>query len=310
MELVRGLHNVRAAHRGAVITIGSFDGLHRGHRVLIEAARAEAARRACPAMMVSFEPLPREFLQADDPPARLTNFRERWRVLQRSGLDALLLLPFDERLRNLRGPEFLRWLTGPLAVSGVVVGHDFRFGRAGEASAEYLVKAGRESGFSVQVVDPVLEAGARVSSSAVRTALAARQLETAARLLDRRYSLRGRVVRGDQLGRTLGFPTANIRLHRRRSPLAGIYAARVHGIDSAPKGAVVSLGTRPTVGGREPLLEAHVFDWSGDLYGRELEVEFLAYLREEQRFDSLEAMQAQMHTDADRARDCLSGTTT
>lgn len=307
MELIRGLYNIRESHRGAVVTIGSFDGLHRGHRMLIETARAEAARRSCPAMMVSFEPLPREFLQAGDPPARLTNFRERWRVLQGSGLDALLLLHFDERLRNLGGPEFLRWLTGPLAVAGVVVGHDFRFGRAGEASAEYLARAGRESGFSVEVIDPVLEGGERVSSSAVRAALAARQLERAERLLERRYSLRGRVVRGDQLGRTLGFPTANIRLHRRRSPLAGIYAAHVHGIGSAPRGAVVSLGTRPTVGGREPLLEAHVFDWSGDLYGRELEVEFLAYLREEQRFDNLEAMQAQMRNDAERARGCLAG---
>lgn len=310
MELIRGLYNVRESHRGAVVTIGSFDGLHRGHRVLIDTARTEAARRARPAMMVSFEPLPREFLQTDEPPARLTNFRERWRVLQGSGLDALLLLRFDERLRNLGGPEFLRWLTGPLAVSGVVVGHDFRFGRAGEASAEYLVKAGSESGFSVQVIDPVLEGGERVSSSGVRAALAAGQLERAAKLLDRPYSLRGRVVRGDQLGRTLGFPTANIRLHRRRSPLAGIYAARVRGVGSALRGAVVSIGTRPTVGGREPLLEAHVFDWSGDLYGRELEVEFLAHLRAERRFDSLQAMQAQMRDDAEHARGRLSGMTT
>jgi len=303
MELVRGSLNVRERHRGGIVTIGSFDGLHRGHLELISRTCRWATREGVPAIMVTFEPLPREHLQPQHPPARLTNFRERWRLLERTGLDAVVVLRFDERLRQLSGEQFVALLTEQLAVRGVVIGHDFRFGRAGGADAQLLRAVGERAGFGLEVVEPVEIEGFRVSSTAVREAVAAGAFDQAALLLGRRYSLRGRVVAGQQLGRTLGFPTANMRLKRKSSPLAGIYAVQVHGIDAAPRGGVASLGTRPTVAGVEPLLETFVFDFAGDLYGRELEVEFVAHLRAEQRFESLDLMVVQMRIDESRARE-------
>lgn len=306
LRLLRGTHRVSSDLVGGVVTLGSFDGLHRGHQALIERTLQRARAAGSPALLLSFEPLPREFLNPAAAPARLTNFRERWRLLEHSGLDAVVLLRFDEQLRTQSGAEFLRCLTDDLAVSGVVVGHDFRFGRAGEANADFLRAAGAEHGFMVDVLEPVRVGDERVSSSLVREALAALDLPRAARLLGRPYSMRGRVVAGQQLGRTLGFPTANIRLRRRRIPCGGIFAVRVHGIGAQPMGGVASLGTRPTVGGVEPLLETVVFDFAGDLYGRELEVEFIAHLRDELRFESVELMVMQMQADAREARKWVS----
>lgn len=309
MELVRGVANLAPRHRGGIVAIGSFDGLHLGHRALIEATRIEAARIGCPALLLTFEPLPREFLTPTDPPARLTTLRERVRLLEGSGLDALMLLRFDARLRGMDGEAFVRLLHERLRARGVVVGHDFHFGRGGSANADLLREAGARLGFGVEVIAPVAADSARVSSSGIRAALAARDLAGAARLLGRPYSMRGRVVPGQQLGRTWGFPTANIRMRRRRVPLSGIFAVRVRGIEGGPGtrvyGGVASLGTRPTVGGVEPLLEVFVFDYAGDLYGRELEVEFLAHLREELHFESVERLLVQMHADAEAARALL-----
>lgn len=314
MELVRGVHNLAARHQGGIVAIGSFDGLHLGHRALIDATVAQARRSGmsqgpCPAVMLTFEPLPREFLTPAEPPARLTNLRERVRLLAGSGLDALVLLRFDARLRGMDGDAFVRLLQERLQARGVVVGHDFHFGRGGAANANFLREAGARLGFEVEVIAPVAADSARVSSSGIRAALDARDLVGAARLLGRPYSMRGRVVPGQQLGRTWGFPTANIRMRRRRVPLSGIFAVRVRGIEDGPGarayGGVASLGTRPTVGGVEPLLEVFVFDYAGDLYGRELEVEFLAHLREELHFESVELLLVQMRSDAESARALL-----
>jgi riboflavin kinase/FMN adenylyltransferase len=305
MELVRGPDNLREHHRGCVATLGTFDGLHRGHDALIRETLRWAAERARPAVMVSFEPMPREFLNPADPPARLTNFRERWRLLDGCGLTALMLMRFGERLRSMPGADFVQLLRQRLRVGALVVGHDFRFGRNGEATAGYLEAVGPEHGFEVRVVPPVRVAGERASSSAVRGALAEGNLADAEQLLGRRYSMRGRVVGGQRLGRQLGYPTANMRLRRRRSPLDGIFAVRVRGVGAVPLGGVASLGTRPTVGGLEPLLETHVFDFDGDLYGRELEIEFISRIREERRFDGLDALVAQMDLDARAAREIL-----
>jgi len=257
-------------------------------------------------MMLTFEPMPREYLAAANPPARLTSWRERWRVLQRTGLNYVLQLKFDEKLRCVTGQAFTHLLADELRAAAVVIGHDFKFGRNGEASAPMLCEAGRRLGFDVDVVEPVLIDGERVSSSAIRTALAAGDLKRAERLLGRPYSMIGRVVLGQQLGRDLGFPTANLRLGRKRTPLQGIFAVRVHGIDGLPNApGVASLGTRPTVGGTVPLLEAHVFDYNGDLYGREIEVEFVAKLREEECFANLDELVMQMNQDAAQARALL-----
>jgi riboflavin kinase/FMN adenylyltransferase len=305
MELIRGLPARRPSAAGSVLTIGSFDGIHLGHQVLIRKVLDLGQRMRLPTVLLTFEPLPREYLKRSDPPARLTSWRERWRALEGTGLDRVWQLRFDERLRNLTGEEFAQLLARDLGAKAVVVGHDFRFGRNGDANGPRLVEAGKQLGFEVEIVAPVLDGATRVSSSAIREALANGALKQAQAWLGRPYSMIGRVVRGEQLGRTLGFPTANLRLGRRRSPLHGIFAVRVRGVREAVMPGVASLGTRPTIGGKVPLLEAHVFDFDGDLYGREIGVEFVSKLREEERFASLDAMVEQMHRDAAAAREVL-----
>jgi riboflavin kinase / FMN adenylyltransferase len=310
MEFIRGLQGLRDRHRGAAITIGSFDGIHLGHGALIASTCGIAKQIAKPAMMLTFEPLPREFLSAQDPPARLTDFRERARVLERSDLHYACVLRFDAQLRSLSGEEFVALLTERFAASAVVVGQDFRFGRGGAGSVG-LLRAAAESGrFALELVPSVCIDDMRVSSSNVRAALAAGEFARARDLLGRVYSMRGRVVYGNQLGRKLGFPTANIRMRRRKLPLTGIFAVRVRGVDAenthTARDAVASLGFRPTVDGTEPLLEVHVFDWSGSLYGRELDVEFVAKIRDEEKFETLDALVARMHVDAAEARRLLS----
>jgi riboflavin kinase/FMN adenylyltransferase len=305
MELIRGLENLHGRKRCAV-TIGTYDGVHLGHQALLHCLKGHAAKLGLPTVVLTFEPTPREYLAPNAPPARLTSLRERWRILEGMDLDALLLLRFGESLRNLSGEAFASLLARDIGAQTVVVGHDFRFGCNGEATAPMLVDAGKRLGFAVDVVPPVTLEGARVSSSGVREALDRSDFALAERWLGRPYSMRGRVVHGQRLGRDLGFPTANLRIERRRSPLKGIFAIRVHGVEATPLRGVASLGTRPTVGGVQTLLEVHVFDFSADLYGREIEVEFVAKLRDEENYPTLEALVAQIHRDVAEARRILS----
>jgi riboflavin kinase / FMN adenylyltransferase len=308
MELIRGLNGLNDRHRGSVVTIGTFDGMHVGHQALLARLREHGTRLSRPVMVLTFEPMPQEFLlAAGQAPARLTSCRERWRVLERLGCDFLWLLRFGPPLRNLSGEAFAELLGKELRTPLVVVGHDFRFGRNGEATATMLSTAGQRLGFEVDVVAPVTMGGERVSSSGVRCALARADFEQVRRWLGRPYTMTGRVVQGNRLGHSLGFPTANLQIERRRSPVHGIFAVRVRGAADAALPGVASLGTRPTVDGEHTLLEAHVFDFSGDLYGREIEVEFVAKLREEEHFPSLDALVAQMHKDAAQARQILQG---
>jgi len=306
MRLWRSLQ--RGAQRpgrssGYAATIGGFDGIHLGHRALIDRAAALADARGLDTLLVTFEPLPKEFL-SNEPVARLTSFRERWRILEKDGPGVFCVLPFNARLRSLRAAEFTALLAGA-GVRQLVIGHDFRAAYRGEADADWFRLHAPAMGMEVDVISPVCAGTERVSSGLIRQALLAGELEHAARLLGRPYSMRGRVEHGEHLGRTLGFPTANLRLARRRTPMDGIFAVRVHGVGEGIREGVASLGTRPTVGGVRPLLETHVFDFSGDLYGREIEVEFVARLREERRFDDLGAMVEQMHRDAAAARAVL-----
>jgi riboflavin kinase/FMN adenylyltransferase len=305
MELIRGLVNLDERQRGCVVTIGTFDGIHLGHQALLRRLEEHAARLSVPTVLLTFEPTPREYLSPDTPPARLTSFRERWRVLGGLSLGRLLLLRFGEGLRNLSGEDFAGLLAREVGARAIVVGHDFRFGCNGEATAPMLAEAGKRLGFEVDVVPPVMLDGARVSSSGVREALGRGDFALAGRWLGRPYSMRGRVVHGQRLGRDLGFPTANLRVERRRTALQGIFAVRVHGVGTTPLQAVASLGTRPTVGGVHTLLEVHVFDFSADLYGREIEVEFVQKLRDEEHFPTLDALVAQIHRDAAEARRIL-----
>jgi riboflavin kinase/FMN adenylyltransferase len=218
----------------------------------------------------------------------------------------MCVLRFDERLRNLSGRDFATLLGQQLHANWVVVGHDFRFGRNGEATASSLATSGATLGFDVDVVPPVLLEGVRVSSSGVRDALSKGELALARSWLGRPYSMTGRVVQGNQLGRKLGFPTANLRTGRRRVPVAGIFAVRVHGVAADPLPGVASLGTRPTIaGGGEMLLEVHLFDFGGNLYGHEIEVEFVSKLRDEEHFADLDALVVQMDRDAEDARRIL-----
>lgn len=301
MRLLRDFRS-GSAGGGYVAAIGGFDGIHLGHRALIARTRELARAQRLTSMVVSFEPLPKEYLAPDHPPARLTNFRERWRLLEQDGPEVFCVLRFNERLRVMRALEFAQLLVRG-GVRQMVVGHDFRAGYRGEATVQWFQQAGARLGLAIDVVPPVLDADLRISSNAIRAALEACALGVAARLLGRPYTMRGRVISGDRLGRQLGFPTANIRLARRRAPIDGIFAVRVRGVG----GGVASIGTRPTVGGVVPLLEVHVFDFAGDLYGRELEVEFVARLRDTLRFDNVNAMVEQMHRDAAEARAALAG---
>ena len=305
MQLIRGVTGFRGHSAGCALTIGTYDGIHLGHQALIARLREHAVRLGTASVLLTFEPTPREYLLPSDPPARLTSLRERWRILCALGVDYLWLLRFGEALRNLSAEDFAQLLVRELEPRIVVVGHDFRFARRGEATATVLAEAGQRLGFGVEVLPAVALDGERVSSSGVRAALARSDFDSARRWLGRPWLMRGRVQPGRSLGVQLGFPTANVPLERRRSPVAGIFAVRVRGAGNGERNGVASLGTRPTIGGTEALLEAHVFDFEGDLYGREIEVEFVARLRDEERFASLEALSRQMELDAAEARRIL-----
>jgi riboflavin kinase/FMN adenylyltransferase len=306
MELVRGLHNLRERHRGCVATIGNYDGVHVGHQHMLAAVRARADELGVPATVITFEPTPREFFEGPAAPSRLMRLREKLPALELYGVDRVLVLRFDRRMQDMSAAEFVdRLLVDGLDVRHMVVGHDFRFARRREGTVATLREAGGRHGFTVQEVDQFLVDGERVSSSLLRAALNRGDLDRATRLLGRPYRMAGRVRRGQQLGRKLGYPTANLALHRKVVPLWGIFAVRVHGAGLVDHPAVVSLGTRPTINGTDPLLEVHLFDFDGDLYGRYLDVDFVQRLRDEQKFDSLDALVAQMHRDAAAARAIL-----
>jgi len=322
MKVVRGLHNLgkaagrpadgrlndhRPADSGCVLTVGNYDGVHLGHQHMIRVLKERAAELGCASAVLVFEPSSKEFIDPAGAPPRLTRWREKYMALAALGVNRLVTLRFDDDMRAMSPQCFVeKLLLADLNVRHVVVGDDFRYGAKAEGTIDSLRAAGESQGFGVEQVDPFIVDGVRVSSTAIRERLERGDCAGAARLLGRRYRMIGRVAHGERLGRTLGFPTANLRLMRRKSPLWGILAVRVHGIDARPLNGVASLGTRPTVNGVEPLLEAHVFDFQGDLYGRAIEVEFIAKLRDELKFDSVELMQVQMKVDAAQARDLLS----
>ncbi|MSR08124.1 MAG: bifunctional riboflavin kinase/FAD synthetase [Gammaproteobacteria bacterium] len=297
---------VQPVPSGCVGTIGVFDGVHLGHRQILDRVRAEAAASGLPSLVFSFEPTPQEVMSPQQPPARLMRLREKFLVLRSLGIDHLYCPPFERRLQELSPEAFIeQLLVGVLGVRHLVVGDDFRFGQGRAGTLAHLQAGGQRYGFGVEQVGSVAVGALRVSSTAIRSALAAGDLHTARQLLGRPYRMVGRVGRGQQLGRQLGFPTANLRLQRLVSPLSGIFAVRVHGVDEGARDAVASIGTRPTVAGVGALLEVHVFDFDGDLYGRQLGVDFVARLRDETRFADLEALRRQMELDAAEARRLL-----
>ncbi len=306
MQVVRGLHNLRPRHRGCVATIGNFDGVHLGHQAVFRNLLARGRENGLPATVITFEPQPLEYFAPDAAPARLTRLREKLQALRDTGIERVVVLEFGPRLAAMDATEFVRHLlVEGLAAESLLVGDDFRFGRGRAGDYALLERMGREHGFVVENLNTVTHDSIRVSSTRIREALTAGDLVTAERLLGRPYRIAGRVRRGRKLGRSLGFPTANLALHRKVVPLWGIFAVRVSGAGLRDHPAVSSLGTRPTVNGTDPLLEVHLFDFDGDLYGHYLDVDFVARLRDEQKFDSIEALVAQMHRDAAAARRVL-----
>ncbi len=288
------------------MTVGNYDGVHLGHQQMIGVLKARAAELRSAATVLVFEPSSKEFIDPEGAPARLTRWREKYVALAAHGVQRLVTLRFDECVRAMTPRAFVdELLVEKLGTRHMVVGHDFRYGSNAGGTIETLTAAALSHGFGVEEVAPFVFDGVRVSSTAVRERLDYADYAGAARLLGRPYRMMGRVVHGRQLGRTLGFPTANLRLMRRKSPVWGILAVRVLGIAPHSLPGVASLGTRPTVNGTEPLLEVHVFDFAGDLYGRAIEVEFVAKLRDEVKFDSLDAMVAQMQIDGAGARNLL-----
>ena len=294
---------------GAVYAIGNFDGLHLGHRVVIERAVAMASERGAPSAMLTFEPHPADFFSGRPVVFRLTPPREKALVAARLGLSGLVLLPFDASLAGMSAEEFItKILIARLGVGAVVVGWDFHFGKGRSGSPAFLQEAGARYGFRVDVIGKVEAldgAGTEaISSTAIRSALQAGDVEAAARFLGRDYAIVGTVIPGQKLGRTLGVPTANIALEPSNRLAFGIYAVEVF-LDGALCGGVASFGTRPTVDDGPPLLETFLFDFDGDLYGRTIEVAFVRRIRGEKKFDSLEALVAEMERDKAKARAIL-----
>ncbi|HTQ77457.1 MAG TPA: bifunctional riboflavin kinase/FAD synthetase [Burkholderiales bacterium] len=292
------------------LTIGNFDGIHRGHRAMLGRLIARSRELGLPACVLTFEPHPREFFArgagaAGAPPVRLTRLREKLERMAEAGVDRVHILRFDARLAAMAAPRFLEeMLVRGLEARWLLVGRDFRFGARRAGDYALLASEAGRLGYELEPMHDVLQEGTRVSSSGVRAALEAGDLARAARLLGREYSMSGRVAHGEKLGRTLGFPTANI-IVRRVPPLAGIFAVRAELEELGQvRHGVACVGRRPTVReGAAPLLEVHLFDWQGDLYGRHLRVTFLEKLRDEEKYDGVEALRAAISRDAERARE-------
>lgn len=303
VQLIRGWHNLRPEHRGCVLTIGNFDGVHRGHQRVVSQLAAIAKAHRLPSTLITFEPQPQEFFAPVQAPARLTRFKEKIIALSSLPIQRVLCLRFDHALAALPAEAFIEeLLVARLGARHVVVGADFRFGRDRKGDLALLAQSGRRFGFGVAIMETCTIGGRRVSSTWVRASLESGDFATASQLLGRPYRLCGRVVSGDGRGAGLGFPTANIALHRKAVPLSGVHVVRVYGIDERALPGVANVGTRPTVGGTRALLEVHVLDFADDLYGQQVQVEFLRRLRPEQRFGSLEALKTQIARDAGEAR--------
>ncbi len=285
------------------LTIGNFDGVHRGHQAMLTRLSEAASDLRLPPAVLTFAPPPREYFLRDNAPPRLSTPRDKIEQLARAGVERVYFARFDDRLARLSADEFVEMvLLRSLAVKWLLVGDDFRFGRGRQGDVQILRQWSAKRGFSVETLHTVAVEGERVSSTAVRNALLEGDMAHAARLLGRPYAISGHVAHGQKLGRSIGFPTANFPL-RRQPPLSGVFAVAIHGIPGGKRQGVASLGVRPTVHALpRPVLEVYVFDYQGELYGRRLKIEFLRKLREERKFPSLEALTQRIGQDADEAR--------
>ncbi|MHB1401001.1 MAG: bifunctional riboflavin kinase/FAD synthetase [Thiobacillus sp.] len=305
MRITHGFTPLGTPH---AVTIGNFDGLHLGHQAMLARLQDVAQARGLPSCVLSFEPHPREFFTPEQAPARLSSLREKAECLQRMGIDRLHVFRFDRAFSALSAEAFIEQVLGTtLQARYVLVGDDFRYGAKRAGDFALLKQAGQSLGFEAEFLPTVEVAGERASSTAVRQALAAGELEHAERLLGRPYSISGRVVHGDKLGRDIGFPTANIQLKHNRPPLLGIFAVEVYGLNGEPLPGAASLGKRPTVKNPDavPVLEVHLFDFNAEIYGRRVRVDFLHKLRDEEKYPDLDSLVAQIQRDVDHAKQFL-----
>jgi len=308
MELIRGLHNLREEHRGCAVTVGAFDGIHLGHQAVLGHLKSKANDMGLPSTVIVFEPLPREYFRPLEAPPRITNFRERLTFLAGTGVDRVLVLKFDESLRAMSAEQFIRRVfVDGLGAEYIALGGGLRFGNSREGDFAFAQAMSEKFGYEVHQTSTIELSGERVSSTRIRETLAEGGFQEAALLLGRPYTMTGRVEHGKKLGRELGSPTANIRIGRIRSPLAGVYVvlATGAGLDGVP--GVANVGTRPTFNDSlQANLEVHILDVDGDFYGQRLTVEFLCKLREEKKYESLEALKTGIAADVKQARAWLS----
>jgi riboflavin kinase/FMN adenylyltransferase len=303
MRLIRGLHNLHHSQLGSALTIGNFDGLHRGHQAVLRHLQQRAAEQQLATTVMTFEPTAQEYFSPGTAPARLQRLRDKLAMLQELEVNQVHCLRFNQELAELSADAFVgQILVEGLDVRYLVVGDDFRFGKERRGDFAFLQQAGQRYGFEVVSTRTFLEGEDRVSSTRIRQALAEGDLAMAEQLLGRSYRICGRVSPGQQRGRTIGFHTANVRLHRVVSPLKGVFAVRVYGLGTEPLNGVANVGTRPTVDGSYCVLEIHLFDFDSDIYGRYLNVEFCRKLREEKKFESFEALKQQIEFDVEQAR--------
>jgi len=298
MEIIRGVHNLKPRHRGCVVTMGNFDGVHLGHQLILKQVKARSQEMAAPSLLICFEPQPKEFFDAYNAPARLTRFREKVGLLAEYGVDLVLCLKFDEVTRSMSPQAFINLLVNDLQLKALFAGDDARFGNDRSGDFDLLVAAGKQSGFEVTNLYTLTVGAERVSSTRIRECLANGDFSMAQQLLGRPYSITGKVVYGRQLGRTLDAPTANLQLHRDRAPIDGVYAVEIAGLDTTLTG-VANVGVRPTLNEAtlKPILEVHIFDFVGTIYGKTVKVIFRAKIREEKKFTGLEALKSAIRED-------------
>jgi len=308
MRLIRGLAHVEPFNSGSVLTIGNFDGLHLGHRAVIAKLAARGAALNLPTVVMIFEPQPLEYFLNDNEPPRLMRLREKAIVFAQLPIDHLLIARFNRPLANLSAEQFITdILLAKLNIKHLVIGDDFHFGKARRGNFAFLKGYGQRYGFSVEDTGSLQADGLRVSSTLIRDALAAGDLAQAERLLGRPYSVCGRIAHGDKRGRLLGYPTANIRMFRKTTPVAGVFAVTMTGIDELEFQGVANVGTRPTVdGGDRVLLETHLFDFNQEIYGRYVEVHFRHKIRDEMRFAALAQLKGQIRQDIIKAKEFFS----
>ncbi len=306
MHFVRGLHNLKPEHRHCVLTIGNFDGVHQGHQALLRLLAQKSKQYSIPSCLMSFDPLPHEFFCKNDPAPRLTSARERYTSIVELDAslrpDMLLILPFNAALAQLSAEEFVsQVLVDALAVKVVVIGDDFRFGKGRMGDFDYLRTAGEQHGFEVLSLPTHSVDNVRVSSTGVRQALMEDRLADAAHMLGRPYRICGRVAHGDKRGRTIGFPTANIRLRRPAIPVSGVYTVTLCSTELGKVAGIANIGKRPTVDGVRDQLEVHLFDFAKDIYGMNVCVSFHHKIRDEKKYDTIELLKQQIEIDCVRA---------